>query len=91
MANKISIISQSYTALINFVDDNFFGMINQALGAALRDVIKDYLIIIAQLESRKKLSSLTLQTMWYYLQPCYSDMNILKSIVDQIEKVSKLI
>ena len=78
LADKIIAICPLYSSVIHFVDDNDHGLVNQALAAAIRSVLKDYFNMIAQLESHFRKGSLTMQTMWYYLQGWMANLEILK-------------
>lgn len=78
LASKIILICPLYSSVIHFIDENERGLVNQALASAMRGVIKDYFTLIAQLEAQNRKNNLTMQKMWYYLQPYYSYLDILK-------------
>ena len=48
----------------------FFSTIAQALG----DVLKDYYVFVAQLETQHRLGELTLNKVWSYIQPTMDAM-----------------
>ena len=52
----------------------------QGLCSAMRSLIKEYLVVIAQLESQHSLAQLTLQKLWYYVQPCMKTLDILSRV-----------
>lgn len=78
LAEKIIAICPLYSSVIHFVDENDNGLVNQALAAAMRSVLKDYFNMVAQLESHFRKGSLTMQTMWYYLQCWMANLETLK-------------
>lgn len=81
---RITTLCPSYSTIIHFIDEQDHGLVNQALGAAMRDLIKDYFTLIAQLEAQHRRGDLSLQKMWYYLQPCFTNMDILKFAANRI-------
>ena len=84
LADKIITICPLYSSVIHFVDENDSGLVNQALAAAMRSVLKDYFNTIAQLESHFRRGGLTMQTMWYYLQCWIANLDILKHFSSSI-------
>lgn len=88
LAKRIVSLCPLYSAAIHFIDENDNGLVNQALAAAMRGVIKDYFTLIAQLESQFRRNELTLQKMWYYLQPFFTNLEILKYFSQTINHVS---
>jgi len=67
LACKIIAICPMYSSVVHFADENDHGLVNQALAAAMRGVIKDYFTFVAQLESQFRKRCLTMQKMWYYI------------------------
>lgn len=86
MATRITVLCPYYSQVIHFIEDVDEGLVNQALGAVMREQIKDFFMLIAQLEAQHRRGELTLQKMWYLLQPCYTTLEILKSIASSISK-----
>lgn len=78
LACKIIAICPMYSSVVHFADENDHGLVNQALAAAMRGVIKDYFTLVAQLESQFRKRCLTMQKMWYYIQPHFVQLEILK-------------
>lgn len=87
LAVRITALCPYYSRIINFIDEIDYGLVNQALVAAMRAQIKDYFTLISQLETQHKKGELSLQKMWYYLQPCFSNLGILKDMASNISKV----
>lgn len=53
---------------------------NHALTAAMRTLMKEYLILVTQLEHLHRQGTLSLQKLWFYIQPTMRTMEILASI-----------
>lgn len=58
----------------------------QALGAALRAVLRDYDLLLAQLESQSRQGALTLQSMWLWCEPSAAAMRTLAGVVYSAEQ-----
>lgn len=65
-----------------------YGQVNHAFCAALKSLLKEYTIVIAQLEHQMKSAAaagqapMTIQKLWYYLQPSLRTMEMLSMLVD---------
>lgn len=84
-------ICSHFSTISRFVDEYSkfeHGVVNQALCASMRDILKEYLVLVAQLEHQFNLSLLALQKLWYYLQPCARMMEILSSVSLSVERAS---
>lgn len=57
-----------------------YGQVNHALTAAMRTLMKEYLILVTQLEHLHRQGTLSLQKLWFYIQPTMRTMEILASI-----------
>lgn len=57
-----------------------YGQVNHALTAAMRTLMKEYLILVTQLEHLQRQDLLSLQKLWFYIQPTMRTMEILASI-----------
>ncbi len=88
---RITALCPYYSQIIHFIDVTDNGLVNQALVAAMREQIKDYYMLISQLETQHKKGEMTLQKMWYFLQPCFNNLGILKDIASKVSKVLNLI
>ena len=64
-----------------------WGLVNHALCAAIRELLKNHYVFICQLESMHKQSNLSLQKLWYFVSPIMNYMEIIASIVKIINKV----
>lgn len=88
LATRITTLCPLYSNVIFFIDEKDVGLVNQALAASMRSVIKDYFTLVAQLESQYRRNDLTIQKMWYYLQPFFANLEILKYFSSTIHAVS---
>ena len=78
-----------YSMVARFVETHakfVHGMINQALSASMRGLLREYLLIVVQLEHQFNVGELTLQKMWYYIQPCMRTMEVLARVATTINK-----
>ncbi|CAB1311996.1 unnamed protein product [Coregonus sp. 'balchen'] len=63
-----------------------YGQVNHALTAAMRTLMKEYLILVTQLEHLHRQDMLSLQKLWFYIQPTMRTMEILASIASSVDK-----
>ncbi|GAB5365546.1 hypothetical protein AAMO2058_001067600 [Amorphochlora amoebiformis] len=61
-----------------------FGLVNHALSACIREMLTNYLTLITQLEYQTQNGQLTLQRLWYAIQP---SLHALKHIYNAVKKV----
>jgi gamma-tubulin complex component 2 len=54
-----------------------FGVTSQAFSSAVKELLHEYSILVAQLETQKRENKLTLQKMWFYVQPSLRTLEIL--------------
>ncbi|XP_071958685.1 gamma-tubulin complex component 2-like isoform X2 [Antedon mediterranea] len=86
---RILPMCSNYSTIMRFVEDKVafeYGVVNHALSKAIRTLIKEYFILIAQLEYQYLLENLPLQRLWFYLQPCMQTLDVLASIASCIER-----
>ncbi len=62
------------------------GCVNQALAQALGEVLKDYYVFVAQLETQHRLGELTLNKMWSYIQPTMDAMAFMSDLCSTIDR-----
>lgn len=70
-------------AFYRFVEEKSsfeYGQVNHALAAAMRTLIKEYMILITQLEHLQRQGLLSLQKLWFYIQPTMRTLEILASL-----------
>ncbi|XP_063951039.1 gamma-tubulin complex component 2-like [Lytechinus pictus] len=89
LVNRILPICNNYSTVMHFIEDKSsfeFGVVNHALCGAMRTLVKEYNILVAQLEHQFKQGQLPLQRFWFYMQPCMQTMEILASISSSVDR-----
>eukprot|EP00741_Cyanophora_paradoxa_P002064 tig00000545_g2000.t1 len=56
------------------------GLVANALSAALRSLCKEFLVLVAQLEHQYRLGRLSLQKLWFFVQPAMQSMEVLDRV-----------
>ncbi|KAM9425276.1 gamma-tubulin complex component 2 [Pholidichthys leucotaenia] len=89
LVNRILPVASYYSTITRFIEEKSsfeYGQVNHALTAAMRTLMKEYLILITQLEHLQRQSLLSLQKLWFYIQPTMRTMEILASIASSVDK-----
>ena len=89
LVNRILPICSHYSIVCRFIEEHakfIHGTINQALSAAMRGLVREYLLLTAQLEYQYKIGELTLQKMWYYIQPCMRTLELLANVAVTVNR-----
>ncbi|KAJ8284904.1 hypothetical protein COCON_G00037540 [Conger conger] len=89
LVQKILPVAACYSTIIRFIEEKSsfeYGQVNHALTAAMRTLIKEYLILFTQLEHIHCQGTLSLQKLWFYIQPTMRTMETLASIAISVEK-----
>lgn len=87
-ATRIIKICPIYSTVVHYAEEVNFGLVNQAFAAPIRGLVKEYLMLIADLQTRALRDEMTLQSMWLSLQTIFHRMEALKQILDQISRES---
>ncbi|MCL4126577.1 UNVERIFIED_CONTAM: hypothetical protein GTU68_045281 [Idotea baltica] len=77
---RILPVCHYYSKVIEFIEDksNYSeGTVNHALTAAMRNLLKDYLLLVTQLESQQMQGTLTLHRLWFYVEKTIGLMEML--------------
>ncbi|KAF9406891.1 hypothetical protein BGZ94_002913 [Podila epigama] len=94
LATRILPLASIYLSLEAFVElhSRFeYGFVSHALCAAIRGLLKEYLILIAQLENQFRSSpDFTLQKLWYYIQPTMQTLSALDVLVNVIRDAGRV-
>ncbi|KAK4057423.1 gamma tubulin complex Spc97/GCP2 subunit Alp4 [Microbotryomycetes sp. JL221] len=81
-------LATHYTAVQAFVEQYSvleYGVINHALCAAIREMLKEYLILIAQLEHQFTTSpTFSLQRLWFYVHPTVHTMSLIFALTSEL-------
>ncbi|XP_007897077.1 gamma-tubulin complex component 2 isoform X1 [Callorhinchus milii] len=89
LVNRILPLAASYSSVTRFIEEKSlfeYGQVNHALAAAMRALVKEYMILVTQLEHLQRQGLLSLQKLWFYIQPTIRTMEILASIATSVEK-----
>ncbi|KAM6464385.1 gamma-tubulin complex component 2 [Liasis olivaceus] len=89
LVTRILPVAASYSIISRFVEEKSsfeYGQVNHALAAAMRTLVKEYMILITQLEHLQRQGLLSLQKLWFYIQPTMRTMEILASLATSIDK-----
>ncbi|XP_076078123.1 gamma-tubulin complex component 2-like isoform X5 [Mytilus galloprovincialis] len=82
-------LCSNYSTVVRFIEEKSafeYGLVNHALSASMRTLIKDYMVLVAQLEQQYRNGNLTLQKFWFYIQPTMRTLDILASIANSINR-----
>ncbi|CAB4000138.1 Gamma-tubulin complex component 2 [Paramuricea clavata] len=88
LVQRILPICTHYSLLCRFIEDKsgfLSGLVNHAVSAAMRTIMKEYFIFVAQLEHQFQQGQLSLQKLWFHIQPCLRRMEVLSSVAEAIE------
>nr|KAF6322984.1 tubulin gamma complex associated protein 2 [Pipistrellus kuhlii] len=83
LVNRILPVAASYSTVTRFIEEKSsfeYGQVNHALAAAMRTLVKEYLILVTQLEQLQRQGLLSLQKLWFYVQPAMRTVDILASL-----------
>uniref|UniRef100_A0A668TZG6 Gamma-tubulin complex component n=1 Tax=Oreochromis aureus TaxID=47969 RepID=A0A668TZG6_OREAU len=89
LVNRILPVASYYSTITRFIEEKSsfeYGQVNHALTAAMRTLMKEYLILVTQLEHLQRQGLLSLQKLWFYIQPTMRTMEILSSIASSVDK-----
>lgn len=89
LVQRILPLCSHYSTVTNFIQERsrfVHGMVNQALASAMRELLKEYLLVSAQLESQHRHGNLTVQKVWYYIQPCLHALEIASRVAVSVSK-----
>ncbi|KIK68968.1 hypothetical protein GYMLUDRAFT_153001 [Collybiopsis luxurians FD-317 M1] len=84
LVERILPLGTYYTAISAFIELRShldFGLVNHALCAAIRDMLKDYQTLLSQLEhSFNSSSQFTLQKLWFYVHPTVHTLSLIYNL-----------
>ncbi|XP_053440435.1 gamma-tubulin complex component 2 isoform X2 [Nycticebus coucang] len=83
LVSRILPVAASYSTVTRFIEEKSsfeYGQVNHALAAAMRTLVKEYLILVTQLEQLHRQGLLSLQKLWFYIQPAMRTVDILASL-----------
>ncbi|KAL4163848.1 hypothetical protein KRP22_005275 [Phytophthora ramorum] len=97
LASRCLCLGEFYLKLTLYIEQFSryeYGQVSHALCAALKTLVKEYKIVVGQLERQSRsagtaadgAASFTIQTLWYNLQPSLRTMEMLSLLVDACRK-----
>ena len=89
LVKRVLPMCSNYSIVVRFVEEKSafeYGLVNHALSAAMRNLLKDYTVLVAQLEHQLHQGQLSLQKMWFYIQPTMRTMEILASVSNSVNR-----
>ena len=89
LTRRLLPVCSNFATIVHFVQEKstfVYGTVNHALAAAMKNLIRDYFTLTAQLETQLHCGQLTLQKMWFYLQPTMRTFELLATICRGIDK-----
>lgn len=88
LVERILPLATYYTAITSFIELRShldFGLVNHALCAAMRDMLKDYQTLLSQLEHAFSTSpQFTLQKLWFYVHPTLHTLSLLYLLITEL-------
>lgn len=91
LVNRILPVCNYYSTVTHFIEEKstfYEGCVNQALCAAMKTLIREYCVVVAQLEHQLHLNQLSLHKLWYYVQPCMATLSVLNRIATSVVRGS---
>lgn len=86
--NQILKLSYSYSSIVTFVESKVYGLVNQALVAAVHQHLLEYNILVSQMEDLLKRNDLFLQKMFFMLLPYTATFGLLKDLASKLYRVN---
>jgi len=90
LLDRILPLCSRYSTVARFAEANELmeaGRVNQALAGAYQDLLGDYLVFVAQLETQFRAGDLTLNKVWFYVQPTLRTMTLLATTAETVAKL----
>ncbi|THU90397.1 gamma-tubulin complex component 2 [Dendrothele bispora CBS 962.96] len=88
LVERILPLGTYYTAISSFIEQRShldFGLVNHALCASIRDMLKDYQTLLSQLEHSFNTSpSFSLQKLWFYVHPTIHTLSLIYSLITDL-------
>ncbi|OCH92428.1 hypothetical protein OBBRIDRAFT_791307 [Obba rivulosa] len=88
LVERILPLGTYYTAITSFTELRShldFGLVNHALCAAMRDMLKDYQTLLSQLEHAFSTSpQFSLQKLWFYIHPTLHTLSLLYLLTTEL-------
>ncbi|KAG0269306.1 hypothetical protein DFQ27_003990 [Actinomortierella ambigua] len=93
LAARVLPLASIYLSIEAFIElhSRFeYGFVSHALCAAMRSLLKEYVILVAQLENQfRTTEDFTLQKLWFYIQPTMQTLTSLDVLVGVIREAGR--
>ena len=89
MIHLIIPIASYYSIVVNFIEERSafeYGQVNHALVAAMKNILKEYQVNLAQLDDQYRQGLLNLQRLIFLLQPVLQQMSILSNVATSVDR-----
>ena len=86
---RIIPLCQNYSTVVRFIErysQMGAGRVNQALVGAMSQVLKDYYVFVAELETEQRKGELTLNKIWFSIQTKLETMNLMGDICNTMDR-----
>ena len=80
-------LASHYSAVVAWLEDGALattGLVNQALAAAVEELLHDYRLLVCQLEQQAAGGGLTLHQLWFHLQGSLHSLELLDQLVTTV-------
>ncbi|KAL0579580.1 gamma tubulin complex Spc97/GCP2 subunit Alp4 [Marasmius crinis-equi] len=85
LVERVLPLGTYYTAISSFIEQRShldFGLVNHALCASIRDMLKDYQTLLSQLEHAFNTSpQFSLQKLWFYVHPTVHTLSLIYNLI----------
>jgi gamma-tubulin complex component 2 len=91
LVNRILPVCSSYYSIQTYIQIHArweYGLVAHAFASAMRTILKEYLVLIAQLEYQFACRKLTLVRVWYYIQPCLHTLTRLDHLCSRVTRTT---
>ena len=91
LVSRLLPVASSYYAIQSFVQSRTLwssGLVSHALAGAIRALLQEYLVLVAQLEFQFSSRKLTLLRCWYYIQPALHSLTRLEWVCTKSQRAS---
>ena len=91
MIKIVAPIASCYSIIVSFIEERSafeYGQVNHALCSAMKTILQEYQINLAQLDDQFRQGLLTLQRLVFLLQPVFQQMAVLEYVAISVDKAN---
>eukprot|EP00903_Cladosiphon_okamuranus_P016182 g14933.t1 len=88
LAERVLPLCNNYVRVNRFASERGqyeFGKVAHALAAGMQRLLREYLVLVAQLENQLLQGKLSLQRLWFYVQPSMRTMEALEALTVELK------